>query len=263
MNEQNWFAWLDGKNKDYLTWALNYLVDNADLRINDRGQHASPKEHIDHYNQHIFPHMLFYKDKEKEEKEGKGDFIKRMKAALNQRENRSKLKSKHKKAYSFIMDKNIQKQLKQLAGDRPINETLERLINDTEAFRQATKAELTESIKPPKTRTDGLVTARSDEQKVKKLTLIKEVQEKVLQQLLKDLCKYEYTQEKNHFIPLPLVTDDYAHIEAKYEKHKTIIRKRIKDQLGVMVLSLKASQIDIFGDEAVRKEDNDEQQVNL
>jgi hypothetical protein len=74
------------------------------------------------------------------------------------------------------------------------------------------------------------------------------------------LCKYEYIHEKNHFEPLPLVTDDYAHIEAKYEKRKTIIRTEIKNQLGVMSLSLKASQIDIFGDEAVRKEDNNEEQ---
>jgi hypothetical protein len=253
MNEQNWFAWLDDKNEDYLILAVNYLIEKGGLKIDDRGQRASLKEHLDNYNQRIFPHS-FYDDEKKEK------LIKKMKAALNQRENRSKLKSKHKKAYSFVMDNSIQGKLKQLAGDCPINETLERLINDTEDFRQATKAKLTESIKPPKTRTDGLVTARSDEQKVKKLTLIKEVQEKVLQQLLKDLCKYEYIHEKNHFEPLPLVTDDYAHIEAKYEKRKTIIRKEIKDQLGVMVLSLKASQIDIFGDEAVRKEDNNDEQ---
>jgi hypothetical protein len=253
MNEQNWFGWLDNKSEDNLIWAVTYLIKKGGLKIDDRGQRASPQEHIDHYNQRIFPHS-FYSDEKKEL------FIKKMKAALSQRENRSKHKLNHKKAYSFIMNKNIQKQLKQLAGDRPINETLERLINNTEAFRQAIKAELTESIKPPKTRTDGLVTARSDEQKVKKLTLIKEVQEKVLQQLLKDLCKYEYIHEKNHFEPLPLVTDDYAHIEAKYEKRKTIIRTEIKNQLGVMSLSLKASQIDIFGDEAVRKEDNNEEQ---
>lgn len=249
MNEQNWFGWLDNQSEDNLIWALNYLVDNAGLKIDDRGQRASPQEHIDHYNRHIFPRsFVSIGDKEL--------LIKKMKAALSQRENRSKHKLNHKKAYSFIMNKNIQKQLKQLAGDRPINETLERLINNTEAFRQATKAELTESIKPPKTRTDGLVTARSDEQKVKKLTLIKEVQEKVLQQLLKDLCKYEYIHEKNHFEPLPLVTADYAHIEAKYEKRKTIIRTEIKNQLGVMSLSLKASQIDIFGDEAVEEKEN-------
>ena len=249
MNERNWFGWLDNKSEDNLIWAVNYLIKKGGLRIEDRGQSVSTQIHIEHYNQRIFPHS-FYSDGEKEL------LIKKMKAAMSQRNNRSKLKSKHKKAYSFIMDKNIQKQLKQLAGDRPINETLEDLINDTDAFRQAIKAELTESIKPPKTRTDGLVAARSDEQKVKKLTLIKEVQEKVLQQLLNDLCKYEYIHEKNHFEPPPLVTDDYAHIEAKYEKRKTIIRKEIKNQLGVMVLSLKASQIDIFGDEAVEEKEN-------
>jgi hypothetical protein len=54
----------------------------------------------------------------------------------------------------------------------------------------------------------------------------------------------------------PLVTDDYAHIEAKYEKRKTIIRKEIKNQLGVMSLSLKASQIIIFGDEEVEEKEN-------
>ena len=249
MNEQNWFDWLDDTKVDNQIWAVNYLIKKGGLRLDDRGQRASPKEQIDHYNQHIFPHT-FYSDGEKEL------FIKKMKAAMSQRNNRSKLKSKHKKAYSFIMDKNIQKQLKQLAGDRPINETLEDLINDTDAFRQAIKAELTESIKPPKTRTDSLVTAFSVKQKVKKLTLIKEVQEKVLQHLLKDLCKYEYTQEKNHFIAPPLVTDDYAHIEEKYEKRKTIIRKEIKNQLGVMSLSLKASQIIIFGDEEVEEKEN-------
>ena len=85
MNEQNWFAWLDDKNKEYLTWALNYLVDNAGLKIDDRGQRASPQEHIDHYNRHIFPHSLVsIGDKEL--------LIKKMKAALSQRENRSKLK---------------------------------------------------------------------------------------------------------------------------------------------------------------------------
>lgn len=247
MNEQNWFDWLDDKNDNYLFWALNYLVDKGGLRIDDRGQRASPKMHIDYYNQHIFPHT-FQSDGDKKL------LIKKMKAALSQRNNRSKHKLKHKKAYSFIMSNNIQSKLKQLAGDRPINETLEDLIHDTEAFRQVIKAELNES--PKKVRDSGLVTARSDEQKVKKLTLIKEVQEKVLQQLLKDLCKYEYIHEKNHFNPPPLVTDDYDHIEAKYKKRKTIIHKEIKDQLGIMHLSLKASQIDIFGDELTNEKVN-------
>jgi hypothetical protein len=62
--------------------------------------------------------------------------------------------------------------------------------------------------------------------------------------------------KKTILIAPPLVTDDYAHIEEKYEKRKTIIRKEIKNQLGVMSLSLKASQIDIFGDEAVEEKEN-------
>ena len=39
---------------------------NGGLRIEDRGQGASPKEHIEHYNQHIFPHS-FSDDEKKEE----------------------------------------------------------------------------------------------------------------------------------------------------------------------------------------------------
>jgi hypothetical protein len=91
MNEQNWFGWLDNKSEDNLIWAVTYLIKKGGLKIDDRGQRASPQEHIDHYNQRIFPHS-FYSDEKKEL------FIKKMKAALSQRKNRSKLQVKSQKS---------------------------------------------------------------------------------------------------------------------------------------------------------------------
>ena len=237
MRSKNWFGWL---HKEDLHWAIKYLTTKRFI-VPNYPPNTPLEKYINHFNGDMINHL---------HDDARELLVRKMRAARSQKNNRNTFKSNQKKAYSFMMDVGIQDKLKELAGGRRINDTLEDLINDAELFKKAIKDQLTESIKPPKSRNSSLTPANQDEQKIKKLKLIKKAQELVLRNLLRDLCRYEFIVEKIKF-ELIISTEDSHHINAKYEERKELIRNEINDQLGLLKFSLQ-DQIDVFGDSIVK-----------
>ncbi|PTQ87372.1 hypothetical protein [Agitococcus lubricus] len=239
------FDWLDYKNEDEVEWATNYL--NKKGLIDNYG--FPQNENLEDVLFNTIDSIRKWHNQDKAI-----NLHKLMKAAKDQRRNRHLKNKDNQKNYSFVMDKSIQGKLKNIAGEQPLSQTLEHIINDVAQFKKQLEAQLRESIKPSTVRVPSLVTQNSDAEKIKKLNILKKCQEAVFEEVLKDLCKYEHIFEKMHYTPF-IVTDDYKAIESKFQKRKTIINKQIKDKLGFFRSNLKASQIDIFGDVTAKTDD--------
>lgn len=239
------FDWLDYKNEDEVEWATNYL--------NKKGLIDWSTIHSDETTDIVLSNTINWIKAWNVQAEAINLNI-LMKAAKYQRRNRQAKNKDNQKNYSFVMDKSIQGKLKNIAGEQPLSQTLEHIINDVAQFKKQLEAQLRESIKPSTVRVPSLVTQNSDAEKIKKLNILKKCQEAVFEEVLKDLCKYEHIFEKMHYTPF-IVTDDYKDIESKFQKRKTIINKQIKDKLGLFRFNLKASQIDVFGDVTAKTDD--------
>lgn len=240
------FDWLNYKDQDEMAWAIHYLTkagwgnfDQSDLSNKEILNCLSNEINSKHQHEPAVIILL----------------LKRMKGAKSARDHRNTKKKQHKKSYSFIMDTSIQSKLKNLAGDRPNNETLEKIINDVHQFKKEIEAKLRDTTTSLETSPPKPIRKNSTEVKLKNLTTLKKAQDMIIENILKDLCKYEYIVEKIHFSPF-ITTDDYDQIEKKYQKRKEITKTQIKKQIGFLQISLQASQIDILGDDAIESKGN-------
>jgi len=242
------FDWLNYKDKDEMAWAIHYLTkagwgnfDQSDL---------SNKDILNDISSEINSNFQFHP-------EAIILLLKRMKGAKSARDHRNAKKKQHKKNYSFVMDKSIQSKLKNLAGDRGISETLEQIINNVEQFRKKIEAELGESIKPDKTRTNRLSDEEKNKRKIAQLEIIKKAQEKILKELLIDVCKKERLIEKISEEPT-LLSEDRAIASQKYKQRQQEINQQIRDELNLIKFVMLNMNTNIFGDEAVNEETQSE-----
>lgn len=235
-HSSNTFDWIDSNNEKELNWAVKYLIKSNVLILH-------PDSYINFSPQQIL--ACLQNDPAWWDKPETQLVIKKMRAAKSQRDNRNKQRLEKNKAYCFMMSVDIDSKLKALAGKRFIKQTLEDLINDAALFKKNLKAEMTASIKQPKMRYDY-----NDDQKIRKLEIIKLHQEKTLDELLKELCTLEHIIEKLSEKPL-ILEDDRKLIASKYENRKKEINKKLKQELGIFKLSFKYVQADVsvYGDE--------------
>jgi len=245
-NNDNFFDWLDFENEDELEWAANYLYKTGCVN-SDQYRSSSSKQIFHDVSQSIssWPNAEAILLK------------KYMKAARGQRDTREIQKKGNKKNYSFVMDVSIQKRLKNLAGDRPINETLEALINDAELFKDNIKAELTRSIKPPKLRPTGITNEEKNKREIAMLKIRRKAQEKILNELLIDVCKQERLIEKIPDEPI-LLSEDRAIVSQKYKQRQVEINQQIEDELKLFKFVMLNMDTKIICDEKVDEETQSE-----
>lgn len=129
--ENNYLAprkWIKNEKKQ-LEWARNYM-DNCTWTGEDEA--ATGIRHFGNYQNTPYEGIIGALEMKLNSANGIIDLTK-MKAAWSQAKYRSKLKSKDKQAYNFVLNTNIKKQLKVLAKqiNKPMNETLEDLISST------------------------------------------------------------------------------------------------------------------------------------
>ena len=156
-----------------------------------------------------------------------------------------------------MMDVRIQAKLKKLANDRPISETLEAIINDVDLFKKKIETELKASAKPPKPRSSGLTNEEANKRKIAQLEIIKKAQEKILKELLIDVCKKERLIEKISEEPT-LLSEDRAIASQKYKQRQQEINQQIRDELNLIKFSMLNMDTNIFGDETVHQETQSE-----
>lgn len=110
----SYFDWIDLYDKNQCEWAKRYLVKNQFSIDSHKPLDTQIESIISNFN------------KRYSSDEHATLIMKKMKAAWNQKENRSK--NKGRKAYSFVMDTKIAAKLKEISGDYPLYQTLEDLI---------------------------------------------------------------------------------------------------------------------------------------
>lgn len=248
MNKSNkLFDWLDYKNEDELEWAVNYLHKKGMV---DLGKFLD-SSHKD----------VLFNIKISLSESGLVLLIKDMKAARNQRRNRNSKKKENQKNYSFVMDKSIQGKLKNLAGDQPIGQTLEQIINDIAQFKKQIEAELRKSIKPAKIRSNGLSNEEKSKRKIAQLEMIKTAQEQILKQLLLEVCQKEYAIEKTSK-QLILLEEDRMYVSKKYKNRQQDINQKIKDQLRLFKFVAINMDTDIIGDEGKESQEDNKPSIS-
>ena len=242
----NFFDWLDFENEDELEWAVNYLYKMGCINY-DQYKSYSSKQIFHDASQSIrsWPNAEAILLK------------KYMKAARGQRDTREIKKKENKKNYSFVMDISIQDKLKKLANDRPISETLETIINDVDLFKKKIETELKASAKPPKQRSSGLTNEEKNKRKIAQLEIIKKAQEKILKELLIDVCKKERLIEKISEEPT-LLAEDRAIASQKYKQRQQEINQQIRDELNLIKFAMLNMDTNIIGDETVHEETQSE-----
>ena len=156
-----------------------------------------------------------------------------------------------------MMDVRIQAKLKKLANDRPISETLETIINDVDLFKKKIETELKASAKPPKPRSSGLTNEEANKRKIAQLEIIKKAQEKILKELLIDVCKKERLIEKISEEPT-LLSEDRAIASQKYKQRQQEINQQIREELNLIKFAMLNMNTNIFGDETVNEETQSE-----
>ena len=156
-----------------------------------------------------------------------------------------------------MMDVRIQAKLKKLANDRPISETLETIINDVDLFKKKIETELKASAKPPKQRSSGLTNEEKNKRKIAQLEIIKKAQEKILKELLIDVCKKERLIEKISEEPT-LLSEDRAIASQKYKQRQQEINQQIREELNLIKFAMLNMNTNIFGDETVNEETQSE-----
>lgn len=127
---QKQLSWIDLNNNSQCEWATSYLTARQFSR------HA--EESNARYFERVELKLSSWAAKSTDSKEAVISLIKKMRAAWNTKKNRSK--SSGRKAYSYVMSTAITRKLHQLSGDRPINTTLEEIINNEyEVYRSENK----------------------------------------------------------------------------------------------------------------------------
>jgi hypothetical protein len=243
----NFFDWLDFENEDELEWAANYLTKKGLVNFD---------EHADLTNEQVL-YDVSGKINLSLSRSGLILLTKDMKAARNQRNNRAAKKKGNQKNYSFVMDVSIQAKLKKLADDRPISETLETIINDVDLFKKKIETELKASAKPPKPRSSGLTNEEANKRKIAQQEIIIKAQEKVLKELLIDVCKKERLIEKISEEPT-LLAEDRAIASQKYKQRQQEINQQIREELNLIKFAMLNMNTNIFGDETVNEETQSE-----
>lgn len=128
---KGWLGWIKKSDPRQCKWAADYLA----ARQFPSKYVVNPPQNLRSQTDDTFE--LYFKDMERQlseraresadSKEAMSSLIKKMRAAWNAQKNRSK--SNGRKAYSYVMSVDIEQKLHKLAGDQPINKTLEDIIN--------------------------------------------------------------------------------------------------------------------------------------
>lgn len=128
-----WLGWLNPEDRTQYRWAVSYLISNG---FGEPGR-VKPSTYLENIEQELIDRA----DLNPDSLDSTLSFIKRMRAAWNAKKNRDT--SRGRKAYSYVMSTDIEHKIRELAGKRPINETLEKIIdreyqhfkNDRKAFQ--------------------------------------------------------------------------------------------------------------------------------
>lgn len=128
---KGWLGWIKKSDPRQCKWAADYLA----ARQFPSKYVVNPPQNLRSQTDDTFE--LYFKEMERQlldranesadSKEAMSSLIKKMRAAWNAQKNRSK--SNGRKAYSYVMSVDIEQKLHKLAGDQPINKTLEDIIN--------------------------------------------------------------------------------------------------------------------------------------
>lgn len=127
-----WLNWIDQSNSKQCQWAIDYLVrkkvcqpqtgilaDQLKLIVRDwpaRGPGAEPFTLLEKQMRNAWAKVV------------------------------ARQSETSRKGYSFQMSKDVEQQLRRLAGNNPIAETLEALIKDTNAYKQRLEAQKREEL---------------------------------------------------------------------------------------------------------------------
>ena len=244
------FSWLDLNNEEQVKWAISYLIRTG---------------HITGYIQDFNFTVLqdFFKKITNSYTDDKIELlVRKMKTAWSQKKTRSHVRGK--KAYSFIMHTSIGDILKRLSGKSPVNQTLEELIKDANAFKQALRKEHDEQMSKNRAALNSSFTgSKKSNAEISKLKAIKKAEERLILNLIFDKLKYEMLLQKADIDKdSVLSTEDQTLINQKRKDLIDYYKREIESALGIDAFHavLATGDIDILGINNYRFPKNDSSQ---
>ena len=227
----NYFDWIDLNDQNQCEWAKRYLVKSR-FSIDGHMPLITQIESISRYfnaqySSHEYATLI----------------MRKMQAAWNQKENRSK--NKGRKAYSFVMDTKIAAKLKEISGDYPLYQTLEYLIEQGSVLNknEAILLEIEEQQKKldsTSEKADQLLRAsekRLNAQLISQKEIVKS-QFKILKSLLLKNCTNEILIER-HALTDKLLSDDEQKLALKKtDEQFEFYEKTIKAEVEISKLHI-------------------------